>query len=199
MIRLIFACSFFSLLLACSPVKVKQSNNYTLSSASKQKLSAKTSHQSILVTQPTAAAGFQTNQMIYMRQPYLLNSFTNNQWIAPPADMLLPVIRESLQNSGYFYAVVSMPFSGKTSLRLDTNITVLQQNFFTLPSEIVMGLNATLVDNLREHVIASKRFKVVLAAPKNNPYGGVVAANQATQRIMHDLAAFVVEGAKRAK
>ena len=53
-------------------------------------------------------------------------------------------------------------------------------------------MQAYLLSNQTNRVVASQRFQAVVAAPGNNPYSGVLAAHQATKIICRKIAKFVV-------
>lgn len=145
-----------------------------------------------MVSQPEAVAGYQTEQMLYLKKPYELNAFTKNAWVASPAGMLLPLILQSLQSTGYFHAVSSSP-ADHADYRLDTQLIELQQNFITKPSTIKLVIKVALTHMDEERVIASRIFSFSVKSPQDNPYGGVIAANQATREFTGALSEFVVE------
>lgn len=190
-------CIVQFLLTACSPVKVNVTNQYKLNAFSAKQLTKYKSNASILVSQPEGLAGNQTEQMHYIEKPFALNSFVNNAWISSPANMIYPLITQSLQKTGYFYAVASGPYLDKADYRLDTQIIALQQNFLVKPSveELIIKVMITHVPENR--VIASRIFAERVTCPTDTPYGGVIAANQATQIFTAKLSDFVIQAVRR--
>lgn len=190
MMRAWFITAIVSLgLVSCSSVKLPAKNQYQLMGINTAKVATNSKRRSILVTQPIATAGYQTNQMRYIEKPYQLASFVKNTWVATPADMLYPLVLQSLQNTHHFGAVESAPFSGVTDYRMDVRVLKLVQNFLKKPSQIEMVVSAS-VSNGNHRILASKTFYQRVDAPKNTPYGGVMAANIATANIMRQLASF---------
>ncbi|KTC95000.1 ABC-type transport auxiliary lipoprotein family protein [Legionella feeleii] len=185
------------LLTACSPIKTPITNQYKLAAFSNKQLAANAAHQSILVTTPDAVAGYQTEQMLYIQQPFELGSFAKNAWIDPPADMLFPLIVQSLQRSGYFYAVASTPHSEQTDYRLDTQLIALQQNFLRKPSVLDLVVKVTLTHVSDNRVVASKVISQHVCCPMDTPYGGVIAANRATENLTAEVTNFVVNHVKQ--
>ncbi|MBX9692230.1 MAG: ABC-type transport auxiliary lipoprotein family protein [Cyanobacteria bacterium] len=196
-IRTFFFFTLVSLfhLTGCSPVKTTVTNQYKLEAYSNATLSHKT-HASILITQPEAMPGYQTNQMLYVKKPYEISSFANNTWISPPGDMLYPLIIQSIQKTGTFYAVSSLTNSEQTDYRLDTQLLELQQNFLIHPSRIEFKAKSVLTDIKSNRVIASIIISENLPCPRESPYGGVLAANEAMKKFTAQLAAFVVRHVK---
>lgn len=181
-----------SVLTACSPVDIPNPTLYQLAPVLPDKgIPKKSSHLSLLVSQPQAAPTYQTDKMIYVKAPYQIGYFTENRWSAEPAKMLQPLIMQSLQNTNYFTVVTSTPFSGYTDLRLDTTLLKLQQNFTTNPSMVELAIDVRLVSTITQHVIAGKRFVVTVPA-ENNPGGGAQAANQAIASFLEQLNSFLI-------
>jgi cholesterol transport system auxiliary component len=77
--------------------------------------------------------------------------------------------------------------------RLDTELVRLQQNFATRPPQVELALRAQLVDVRSRRVLATAEFEEVEATPREDAYGGVVAANRALQRLLARLADFAAE------
>lgn len=179
-----------------TPVKLPQNKTYTLNSIQPrwQHFSKKT-EQTLLVTSTIPNPGYASNKMIYQDVPYNLRAYANHQWAAPPSEMLLPLIANAMRNTGYFKAVVAVPYVGMTSLRLDTRLIALEQDFIHPKSREFLAVQATLTNNVTNKVIAAKSFKVSVPANGNTPYAGVLAANRAVSILGNQLARFVVSHA----
>lgn len=149
----------------------------------------------LVVSAPRAAAGFDSSRMIYVRQAHKLEYFAHNEWIDTPARMLSPLIIAALENAGAFRAVVQAAGSAGGELRLDTEVLTLQQEFIRQPSRVRFTLRAQLVEDAGRRVVASREFEAVVAAPSDDPYGGVTAANQAVRNVLQDLAVFCAQAA----
>lgn len=147
---------------------------------------------SLLVLAPVASPGYNSSNMVYVMIPYDLQTYAYNRWVAPPAQMLLPILAQRIRNRHYFKAVVTAPFSGQSNYVLDTRLLILQQEFLRPTSQVRLLMQATLVNNTNNRVVASRRFQVVVDAPGNNPYSCVLAANQAVNVISKQIARFVI-------
>lgn len=151
----------------------------------------------LLVSVTRAVAGFDSPRMIYLRQPHKLEHFARSEWIDTPARMLSPLVVAAVESSGAFRAVMQAPSSASGDLRLDTEVMQLQQEFTAQPSRVRFALRANLVDDATRRVIASREFTAVANAGSEDPYGGVVAANQAVRSVLEELAAFCASAAAR--
>jgi cholesterol transport system auxiliary component len=151
-----------------------------------------------LVLNPThAAAGFDSQRIIYLREAHKLEYFAHSEWVDPPARMLAPLLAAAIENSGAFRAVVPAPSAAAGELRLDTELIRLQQEFASTPSRVRFTLRAYLVEDRTRRVLAWREFEAVVAAASDDPYGGVVAANRAVQSVLKQLSAFCAEAARR--
>jgi cholesterol transport system auxiliary component len=181
------------LMAGCSPVKLPNPSTYQLAPTMPVVAPVnKPVAQTLLVSLPQNAAGYDTEKMAYVQHQYQLGYFTKNQWVDDPASMLQPLMVQTLQDSHHFAAVTGAPFSGATDWRLDTTVLSLQQDFLTKPSQIELTVDARLVQTATQRIVAGKRFIITVPAPSNTPYGGVQAANQATTIFLQQLTQFVV-------
>lgn len=150
----------------------------------------------LIVSPPHAAAGFDSQRMMYVRQADQFEYFAHSEWIDTPARMLAPRIVAAVESSGAFRAVVQTPSPAAGEMRLDTEILRLQHEFLSAPSRVRFTLRAYLVESATRRVIASREFDAAVAATSEDPYGGVVAANRAVQTVLEKLSAFCAEAAR---
>ena len=195
---LVWACIFLSACSVLAPVQVPPMSTYTLGDVSTitQPSHPKT-HTILMASNMVANAGYDSQKMTYLNVPYKLKAYSVNQWVSPPAQMLLPLMVRSISQAGYFYAVVMPPYSGLSDYQLDSTLVNLQQEFIKPTSEVRLTVAVTLISAQLNQVIASKQFQVVVPAPGNNPYSGVLAANHAAQMLAQDVAQFTVDQVKR--
>ena len=144
----------------------------------------------LAVSPPRTRAGYDTVQMVWVRQPHGLEVFARNRWADTPARMLAPLLVQSLQRSGNFQAVVPTTANVVSGWRLDTEIIRLQQDFSVRPSRVQLTLGVQLVDLANRRVIASAEFEEVETAASEDAYGGVRAANRALDRMLGRVAVF---------
>lgn len=175
------------------PVRVPPQSTYTITSL-QAPLGYRSSRTNLilLISIPDASPGYNTANMIYVTIPYKLRSFANNHWVAPPGEMLAPLLAQELRNTSYFRAVVNAPYSGYADYRLDTQLLVLEQEFLQPISQVRIVMQATLINNSNNRVVVSRRFQEFAPAPENNPYSGVLATNLAAAAISKDITHFVL-------
>jgi cholesterol transport system auxiliary component len=147
----------------------------------------------LIISPPSAAAGFDSSRIIYVRQAHKMEYFAQSEWVDPPARMLGPLMASALEKTGVFRAVVLTPGSASGNLRLDTEITRLQQDFRTHPSRVNFVLRAYLVDDKTRDVVAWREFDESLEAGSEDARGGVEAANRVVQKVLEELSVFLTQ------
>ncbi len=200
----------FVLMLACGCSALKPAENprpsfYSIGPAPGTKedaprtQTASAAAPTLIVSPPRGAAGFDSRHIVYMRQIHALEHFAYNEWVDTPARMLAPLIVAAVERSGAFRAVVQTPSTASGDLRLDTEVIRLQHEFLDKPSRARLTLRAYLVDNATRRVLGSREFDATAVARSEDPYGGVVAANEAARTVLDQLAAFCAEAARSAR
>ena len=149
----------------------------------------------LIVNPPHAAAGFDSQRIIYVRDAHKLEYFARSEWIDTPARMLAPLVVAAIENGGAFGAVVQTPSTAAGDIRLDTEILRLQHQFGGGQSRVRFTLRAYLVDNATRRVLASREFDESVSSTSEDPYGGVVAANRAVLLVLAKLERFCAETA----
>jgi cholesterol transport system auxiliary component len=183
--------------MSLSPRQHAPTANYVLNAVASDVPVSKNTGLVLLVSDTKSSPGYADMRMVYMDKAYQLKSFANSRWVDTPARMLSPLIVQTLQNTHHYKAIVAPPYVGMTGLRLDTELLVLQQEFFRKPSQVRLKLRAQLVNAVTETVIATRQFQVVENAAEETPYGGVKAANCAMATLLSQLANFCVSASGR--
>jgi cholesterol transport system auxiliary component len=190
-----------SLLASCSVLKPSGTpppRFFTLGSSppgipaqpASQPAAANAAAPTLLVLTPSAAAGFDSQRIIYVRQDQQIEYFAHNEWVDTPSRMLQGLLVKAMARSGAFSAVSPASGAAGGDLRLDTEIVRLQHEFQSKPSQVRFTLRATLVDDHSRRVLAWREFDTVAPAASDDPYGGVTAAGEAVQRTLQQLALF---------
>jgi cholesterol transport system auxiliary component len=156
-----------------------------------------TSLPTLILNPPHAAAGFDSQRIVYLRQDHQLAYFARSEWVDTPARMLGPLLLSALDQTGAFASVVLTPASVEAQLRLDTQIIRLQQNFQSQPSRVQFGLRVYLTDEKTRRVLAWNEFNAEVPAASETAQGGVQAANMAVAGVLAQLAQFVTSSAHR--
>jgi cholesterol transport system auxiliary component len=151
----------------------------------------------LLISPPRARPGFDSPRMAYVERPYTLNFFTRSRWVDAPARLLGPLMMSCLAQTRGFRAVTLGPTSLAADWRLDADIESFEQEFTRRPSEYRVALGVQLVNMRTGGIVGQRSFEQVTAAPSDDPYGGVVAANRALAAVLSELARWTVSVAQR--
>jgi len=149
----------------------------------------------LAVSAMQARPGLDTPQMAYTQQDHALSYFVTSRWADMPTRMLEPLVIQALEQTEGFRAVVQTPGAVPADLRLETELTRLQQDFTSRPSRIQLTLRARLIDVRNRRVLAVRQFDDSENASSDDAYGGVAAANRVVPRMLKQLADFCLNEA----
>lgn len=147
----------------------------------------------LLVALPRTASGYDGRGMLYLRRPNELQAFAFHEWVAPPAQMLAPLLVRTLQDSGSFRAVLLAPTAAVTDWQLETQVLRLHQDFTQRPSRVRLTLRAVLLDSASRQTLAWREFDTTVPATADDPVAGAQAAQRAAQSLVAELAAFCAQ------
>jgi cholesterol transport system auxiliary component len=153
----------------------------------------------LLVTQPKAQAGFDTERMAYLLRPFEINYFAFNQWADTPARMFHRIMAENLDKTGLWRAVLQTAGTVPTQYRLDSDNLILEQQFFARPSRVRLALRAQIIDVKKQTILATRYFEIFEDTASDDPYGGVLAANHAAEKLLIEIAAWLDKSFKETK
>lgn len=213
-LRLVAICVALSVMSGCSsllPTPAASPSLFTLDDGSSALVSpailsslpaaagstAKPAPATLIINTPKAAAGYGTAHIVYARRTQEIEYFAFSLWVDTPAQMLTPLIVRAVERTGAFQAVLAAPTAASSRFRLDTEIIRLQQDFSVAPSRVRLTLRAVLIDGTTKAVVARREFDASVASVSEDTYGGVIAAQAVTQRVLTELAAFCAEAAAR--
>lgn len=145
----------------------------------------------IVVLKPETKAVYNTTQMAYSVQPHQIDFFSKNEWGETPAQMLQPLLIETLQKTHYFHAVVTPSTLTNNAYFLKTQILELNQDYTVNPAILRLTLLVQIYQAATNQVIASKEFSISEPIVQKTPYGGVIAANCATRKMLREIALLV--------
>ncbi len=145
--------------------------------------------QPLAIATPRARPGLDSARIVYVSRTYEVSFFAKSQWVDTPARMLAPLLVQALGASRRFQPIRSGA-GVAAALRLETEITALQQEFTVSPSQVRFALRAQLVDVAEHRIVATRDLEAVEPSASDDAYGGVVAANQAVHRLLRELAAW---------
>jgi cholesterol transport system auxiliary component len=203
--RLCAASLMFTLLGGCNLLRSTQTPQPSFYSLDNTRIEARAATRApatlsqtaptLIVSPPHAVSGFDSQHIIYVREPHQLEYYAHNEWVDTPARMIVPLIVAAIENSGTFRGVVVTPSAATGDLRLDTEIMRLQHDLGSQPSHVQFTMRAYIVDNTTRQVLAWREFDEAITVLSEHPNGVVVAANRAVQAALEQLSNFCTETA----
>lgn len=207
--RLRFLLSAITLTLVVSGCSVfgqkdgEQSSFYSLDAvqyeaAKPSEADSSVARRPTIIVNPThAAAGYDSQHILYVRKTHQLEYFAHSEWMDTPARMLTPLIVAAIERSGGYQAVVLTPSAAVGELRLDTEIVRLHYEMDRQPSRVQFTLRAYIVDTKSRQVLGWREFDESVGLETAGPYGVVVASNRAVHDALEKLTVFVDEEAAK--
>ncbi len=149
----------------------------------------------LLVFPPDAKPIYDTTQMAYMTRPFQVDYFAKNEWGEKPSRMMQELLVRTLESTRSFTAVVKPPHTEPYTYALKSEIVAFHQDFTTEPPVMRIAMRFELVSEKSDRVLATKELDVRQPMQEKTPYAGVVAANQASAKLLREVAGFVLEKA----
>jgi cholesterol transport system auxiliary component len=148
---------------------------------------AQSDHATLLISVPKAQPGFETPRMAYLPRQHELSYYAFNQWVETPGRMMLRLLAQAMEATGLWRAVVQAPAPIRADYRLDCDNLALEQQFFSPPSRVRLALRAQLINVKQQSVIGVRNFEIFAGSLSEDAYGGVVAANEASAKLLREL------------
>lgn len=125
-----------------------------------------------------------------------LAAYAYSDWVAPPATLLEPLIRDALASASGWQAVVGPGAPAAVDASLYLRLGNFSQVFGQPQQSFgVIELTATLIASHSEQVLAQKDFRVQVAAPTPDAQGGAKALARASRQLVVQLQRWVQSAA----
>ncbi len=156
-------------------------------------LQCKTHAATLLVFPLETKSIYDTTQIAYRAGSYQVAYFIQHEWDRTPSQMLQPMLIRALENTHYFSAVLTPPYSGHYTYALRAEILELAQDFMSEPAALRLSLRLQLSDGAANQVIATKEILLREPMQEKTPDAGIVAANDATAKALQEVAKFLFD------
>jgi cholesterol transport system auxiliary component len=151
----------------------------------------------LLVSAPRAGLGLDGLRIVYVKAPNELEYYARSQWVEPPARMLGASLARALERTGRFQTVTEVALGSRPSLRLESEVVRLQQEFTVRPSRVRLTLRLELNDVAAQRIVGSREFEAIAIAPSDDAAGGAAAANDAAKSLLVEAAGWCAEQSDR--
>jgi cholesterol transport system auxiliary component len=133
--------------------------------------------------------------MAYSTQAFQIGYFNESEWALAPAQMIQPLLVETMRSVGYSCEIASPPQLGRQTLTLRTEILELKQDFSSEPAMFRAALRFSLQREPSHQLVATKEVLVSEPMRERTAYAGVIAGNVAIEKMLRALAAFAISNA----
>jgi cholesterol transport system auxiliary component len=149
----------------------------------------------LLIARPQTSSAYDTTRMAYTEKPYQIAYYRDNQWAAPPGEMIQPLLVRTLEQTGIFRAILPPSETGHADYALRTEVTELLQDYTASTPVLRLTLHLQLLDGAGQ-ALADREITEQVAMRGSNSYAGVNAANDALARALAEAAQFVMSSAR---
>ena len=185
------SCSFLS------PVNVGPDSGFVINTAPDHVIQSHRGSGVLLVMTPDTNPLFDTTRIAFTARPYQISYYANSHWAESPANMLSPLLMQTLQKSHHFKTVIAPPFAGQYTYALRTEIKTLLIDYTRRMPVLQMTLQEQLISPVSGRLISARDFTTSVPLHHKSPYGAVVAANQAASRLLAEIAVWCVHNTHR--
>jgi cholesterol transport system auxiliary component len=146
----------------------------------------------IAIAPPAAVRTIDTEEILVKTPDGRVSYFPGSAWGDRLPRLVQARLVETFANSGVFKAVITSQDRVSPDLSLSLEIRDFQVNMRDGHAEASIDIYAKLVSERNGSVIASKRFTATAPAVKDDAGSGVMALNEAFQRVAADMLAWTV-------
>ncbi|MGQ0751284.1 MAG: ABC-type transport auxiliary lipoprotein family protein [Betaproteobacteria bacterium] len=145
----------------------------------------------LLVAPMTAAAFYDTPEIVYSRAPGERAYYQLSTWTERPGRRMTDLLIARLERAGSFTTVARAASGVQGNLVLNAHLAAFYHDAATPPGQVRVFVTAELVDTTRRSLLARRAFERSANAPTHDAAGAVAAFNQATAQILDDIVAWV--------
>ncbi|GAB2603248.1 hypothetical protein GCM10027034_40400 [Ramlibacter solisilvae] len=146
----------------------------------------------VRVERPESRPAYDTTRMAYTQQPHQIAYFSSNEWAERPAQMLHPLLVRALEATGCIRVIVP-PDGGPASYILRTEVIELTQDFSEEPPKARLALRVRWLDAVSGNLLATREIAQREPMRQKTPGAGVQAANEASAKVLRDVARFALD------
>ncbi len=141
----------------------------------------------VLVRESDAPSFYQANAMAYSRAPGTRGHYQYARQTEMPAPRIAQLIRQRLEQTGLFPAVVPLGSGVEGSYQINTRLLDFYHDATQAPGTVQLRLEVELVRRSDAHLLARTRIETSAAATSHDARGAAQGANAAVTRALDQL------------
>jgi cholesterol transport system auxiliary component len=146
----------------------------------------------ISVPMPEAAPLYATRRMAYSTERHQIGHFNESEWALPPAQMMQPLLVETLRRTGRF-AAVDAAVAARANFTLRSEVLEVLQDFTVQPALFRLRMRVSLERGADRGIVAARELSATEPLRENTASAGVAAGNEAMEKLLREVAAFALE------
>lgn len=148
----------------------------------------------LLIVTPRTQRAYDTTQMAYTVRDHEIAYYRDHEWGATPSEMMQPLLISTLERTHRFAAVLAVPYGGRSTYVLQTQIGEVVQDFTQPTVAVRIAMHLQLTNTVSRRVV-SKEIVVTEPMSQRSPQAGIAAANRAAGKALREVAQFVLDNA----
>ena len=149
-----------------------------------------------LLVSPTTSVGFyDTQAIVYSRQPGMRAYYQLNSWTEPPSRRLGGMLTERLARSGAFCTVAGATDGVRGTLLLSTQLEQIYHDVATSPGTANISLTAVLSDPAKRVIVARRKFVRSAPVATADAAGAVQGFDLALGPLLDEVVAWAADSA----
>jgi len=154
----------------------------------------------LVVEEPVAAGGLDTDRIALRPSATEIKYFAGSRWNERAPRMVQTLLVESFENTGHIVAVGRQVIGLRSDFNLKTELREFQAEYFDgthLPPTVRVRINAKIVSQPRQEIIASRTFEAVVDTNTNTVPAVVRGFDDALGRVLKELVSWVLLAASK--
>lgn len=167
---------------ACSPlapINLPDEKQYVINKLPAIKTANHVTTATVLVLLPSTTPLYNTTAIIYSPTHYEMRKLASLRFSETPAEMLLQLLQQSLENSQRFKFVVTPPYNGSYQYQMSTHITQFYLDRTVYPAVFRCSLLIEWQNAVTQQLLISKRINASAAINGQQNSAIIDAANRA--------------------
>ncbi len=171
----------------CTPSinKVAPLKYYTLHFQNNDHKVDKAIYDFVKVDLPHISTKHMTESIIYSKQPFQKNSYSQSRWKEPLPVMLQEWMVQSINNTKLFKGVIRVASRANVPLMLETDIVKFEHIIFK--NEVDISLRVILIEYKQRKIIKHKLFNYHLKVKEASAESAILSFNEALKQFDQDL------------
>jgi cholesterol transport system auxiliary component len=146
----------------------------------------------LLVAPTSAAAFYDTQEIVFSRSAGTRAYYQFSSWTEPPSRRLATLLASRLEHAGSFRTAVMATSNVRGSLLLRTHLEELYHDATTPPGVARVTLTAELSDPAKGRLLGRRTFSVAAPVASYDADGAVRGLSQALAMLLDDVSEWVI-------